>query len=124
MGIAATTMGRDFERTALSRLVAVLLLLAFGFQSYIAQTHIHDIAAKAPAAVIHHSGHDKSPLQNSPLDCSFCQMLSHAGSILMPDATFLLPAANWMKMAAPHYLRADMGTTANHYWQSRAPPSI
>jgi hypothetical protein len=117
-------MARGFERTALSRLAAVLLLLAFGFQSYIAQTHIHDIAAKTPAAVVHQSGHDKSPLQNSPLDCSFCQMLSHAGSILMPDAAFLVPAPHWMKMTAPHYLRAGAGTTANHYWQSRAPPSI
>jgi hypothetical protein len=124
MTTAATTMGREFERKALSRLVAVLLLLAFGFQSYIAQTHFHDMAAKGPVAAVHHSGHDKSPLQNSPLDCSFCQMLTHAGSILMPDASFLLPAAYGMKMAAPYYLRFGTGTTANHSWQSRAPPSI
>jgi hypothetical protein len=104
-------------------MIAALLLLAFSFQSYIAQTHIHEIAASSPAALIHHAGHNKAPVQNSPLDCSFCQMLTHAGSVLMPDASFLLPAPQWMKMVAPHYAFANSGTTANHDWQSRAPPS-
>ncbi len=120
----APGIAKERERTALSRLIAALLLIAFGFQSYMAQTHIHDMAAKTPAAMVQHSGHNRAPAQNSPLDCSFCQMLTHAGSILMPDAALLVPAPQWIMMAATHYLLAGSGTTANHYWQSRAPPSV
>ena len=120
----ATRMVKGLEKTALSRLVAALLLIAFGFQSYVAQTHIHDMAAKSPAAMVQHTDHNRAPVQNSPLDCSFCQMLTHAGSILMPDAALLLPASQWIMMAAPYYLLAGTGAAANHYWQSRAPPSV
>jgi hypothetical protein len=117
-------MAKGLERATLSRLFAALLVLAFGFQSYVAQTHIHDVTAKTPAALVQHSGPNRAPVQNSPLDCSFCQMLSHAGSTLMPDAALLVPAPQWIAMAAPYYLLAGTGTTANHSWQSRAPPAI
>jgi hypothetical protein len=120
----AARMAKQLERAALSRLIAALLLVAFGFQSYIAQTHIHDIAAKTPAAMVQHSGHNRAPVQNSPLDCSFCQMLTQAGSTLIPDAALLVPAPQWIMMAVPYYLLAGTGTTANPYWQSRAPPSV
>jgi hypothetical protein len=117
-------MAKELEKPTLPRLIAALLLLAFSFQSYVAQTHIHDIVAKTPTALVQHSGHNRAPLQNSPLDCSFCQMLTHAGSTLMPDAALLVPARQWIAMVAPHYLLAGTGTTANHSWQSRAPPAL
>jgi hypothetical protein len=120
----AIRTAKRLESTALSRLIAALLLLAFGFQSYLAQTHIHDLAVKTPAALVEHSGHSKAPVQNSPLDCSFCQMLTHAGSTLMPDAALLVPATQWAMMAPARYLLPGTGTTANHHWQSRAPPSV
>ena len=120
----ATRTAKGLERTALSRLIAALLLLAFGFQSYLAQTHIHDTAAKTPAALVQYSGHNRAPVQNSPLDCSFCQMLTQVGSTMMPDVALLVPAMQWTMMALPRYLLASAGTTANHPWQSRAPPSV
>jgi len=120
----ARITAKGLEKATLSRLIAALLLLAFSFQSYVAQTHIHDIAAKTTATLVQHSGHNRAPVQNSPLDCSFCQMLTHAGSTLMPDAGLIVPGPQWIAMAAPHYLFAGTGTTANHSWQSRAPPAI
>jgi hypothetical protein len=103
-------------------LLTAFLLLAFGFQSYIAQTHIHDVSATTPAA-IHHLGHSKLPVQNSPLDCSFCQMMTQADSFLIPDALLVLATPEGMTMAAPHYRLAKTSAGAKHDWQSRAPPS-
>ena len=122
MATAAITP-RGLNSSALSRLIAALLLLAFGFQSYMAQTHVHDIVGKAPAALVHHAGHDRAPVQNSPLDCPFCQMLTHAGSFLVPDPSLVLPSPQWIILTAWHYDFAKMAIAANHDWQSRAPPS-
>jgi hypothetical protein len=118
---AATTV-RRFERTPLWRLLAAFVLLAFSFQSYVAQTHIHDRATTISAVAVHH-GHGKSPVENSPLDCPFCQVVTHAGSFLMSDAPLLFLASQWVESAAPYHLFADTGTGANHHWHSRAPPS-
>jgi hypothetical protein len=119
----AATMPRGSKGGALSRLIAALLLLAFGFQSYMAQTHIHDIVGKAPVALVHHAGHDRVPVQNSLLDCPFCQMLTHAGSLLVPDPSLVLPLPQWITLTAWHHDFAKMAIAANHDWQSRAPPS-
>ncbi|HEX3756631.1 MAG TPA: hypothetical protein VHV26_16295 [Rhizomicrobium sp.] len=104
------------------RLVASLLLFAFSLQSYVAQTHIHEAAAK-PAALIHQPGH-KSPVGSSPFDCPFCQVVTHAGSFLMPEATIPLLAVQWAEMAAPQLFAAKSATAVNRNWQSRAPPSL
>jgi len=104
-------------------LIAALLLLAFSFQSYVAQTHIHDIVGKSPAALVHHSGHDRAPVPNLPHACPFCQVLNHAGSFLVPDPSLVLPSPQWITLTVWHYDFARMAFAANHDWQSRAPPS-
>ena len=103
------------------RLIATLVLLAFTFQSYVAQTHIHD-AAPASAALIKNLGHNKSPVDNSPLDCPFCQAVAHAGTFFMPVAPLLFLSAQWIEMAAPHLALSASTGAAAHSWQSRAPP--
>lgn len=119
----AAIKARRFEKAPLWRLLAAFVLLAFSFQSYVTQTHIHDTVTTVAAAPIHHPGHGKSPVQNSPLDCPFCQVVTHAGNFLASDAPLLLLASQWVEMAAPYHLLAGTGTSANHPWQSRAPPS-
>jgi hypothetical protein len=104
-------------------LIVALLLLAFSFQSYVAQTHIHDIVGKAPVALVHQAGHDRAPVQNLPFDCPFCQMLTHAGSFLVPDPSLVLPSPQWTILTAWNHDFAGMAIAANHDWQSRAPPS-
>lgn len=104
------------------RLIAVLAMLAFTFQSYVAQTHIHETAAPASLMLIKNLGHNKSPVDNSPLDCPFCQAVAHSGIFFLPDAPLLFLSAQWVEMATPHFLlRGSSGATA-HSWQSRAPP--
>jgi len=99
----------------------MLLMLAFSFQSYVTQTHIHKAATAESATVIHHAG-QKSPANNSPFDCPFCQVVNHAGSVLISDSALLVLASQWAEMVAPRYLLQDIGTIANHHWRSRAPP--
>lgn len=103
------------------RLIAILLMLAFSFQSYLVQTHIHEPAAVS-ATLIHHAGH-KAPANNTPFDCPFCQVVNHAGSFLISDVSLLLLASQWVEMTAPRHLTPEVGTVANHPWQSRAPPN-
>ena len=120
MAIGPARLGR-FDRATMSRLVVSLLLIAFSLQSYVAQTHIHETAAK-PAVLIHHPGHN-SPVGSSPFDCPFCQVVTHAGSFLMPEATIPLLAVQWAEMMPPQLFSAENSTAPNRNWQSRAPPS-
>jgi hypothetical protein len=103
------------------RLIAILALLAFTVQSYVAQTHIHD-AAPASAAIAKKLNHDKSPLGNTPLDCPFCQAVAHAGGFFMPAAPLLFISALWVEIATPQFLLRDSSRATAHSWQSRAPP--
>jgi hypothetical protein len=103
-------------------LIAALVMLAFTFQSYVAQTHIHENATPASAALIKDLGHNKSPVDNSPLDCPFCQAVAHAGGFFLPVIPLVLLCAQWVKMQAPHFASRDSSIVAAHSWQSRAPP--
>jgi hypothetical protein len=105
------------------RLIAALVILAFCFQSYVAQTHIHKSATAVSAGLIHHAGPGESPGPNAPLDCPFCQVVNHAGSYLLSDAPLLLLASQWAQMVAPRHLVPDIYMVARHHWRSRAPPS-
>jgi hypothetical protein len=113
MGVTATA------RTRVWRFIAAVVLLAFGFQSYLAQTHIHETAV----ALTYHPGHNKAPVDNSPLDCPFCQAVAHATSFLVPGALLPFLAPEWVKMTTLHNLLADKSTATRYNWQSRAPPS-
>jgi hypothetical protein len=118
-------MAKAATRTGLPgwRLIAVLVMLAFTFQSYVAQTHIHETAPAASAALIKNLGHSKSPVDNSPLDCPFCQAVAHDGLFFTPGAPILFLVTQWVEMAAPHFVIADHSADANHNWRSRAPPT-
>jgi hypothetical protein len=103
------------------RLIAVLAALAFTFQSYVAQTHIHD-AAPLSSTLAKGLHHNKSPLGNTPVECPFCQAITHAGAFFMPVAPLLFLCEQWMEMAAPKLIAGAGAGAATHNWQSRAPP--
>ena len=104
------------------RVIAAVVMLAFASQCYLAQTHIHESTAAAAGALVHAPGPGKSPVGNSPLDCPFCQVVNHAGSVLLSDVPLLLLPSLWTRVVAPHLLVPDLATATNHPWQSRAPP--
>jgi len=102
-------------------MIAALLVLAFSFQSYVAQTHIHD-AAPFSGNIAKDTHHDKSPLGNTPVECPFCQAVADAGHVFLPAAPLLFLSEQWIELALPHLTLRGKVYAVPHDWQSRAPP--
>jgi hypothetical protein len=118
MKAAATRTARIKSRW---RFAAWLILTAFMLQSYVIQTHIHDAAPSAISKAFTDVSHGKSPVDNSPLDCPFCQAaLSGAFTLSTPPLVFLSTAGIFLA-AMDHPTTASYDTAA-HIWRSRAPP--
>jgi hypothetical protein len=101
------------------RLIAILLALAFAFQSYVAQTHIHPTIFVASAK----DQGNKSPVDNSPLTCPFCQAIAHEGLFYLPQAMLLFLEPQWVEAAKSHFALPSDRAAPDHSWRSRAPPS-
>ncbi|HEX4304244.1 MAG TPA: DUF2946 family protein [Rhizomicrobium sp.] len=135
-----TFAGRLRRQTAgfsLRGLITSLVLLAFAFQTYAVQTHIHvepasvnagtqlaSVSAKAASTV---ASLDRDRQVPAPLDdaahCPLCQEFLHAGAYLTPvPAALILPIT--IAVVAP-LLSAPVTIihTVSHAWRGRAPPS-
>ncbi|MEP9357722.1 hypothetical protein [Sphingomonas sp. KR3-1] len=113
-----------------ARWAAVLLtaLLAFCWQSFVTQTHLHFEPAAygaavsgqaSPAAVRSDTGKNSS---DTPATCPICQEIAHGGLYLLPTPVALTPpepAAAWQAVAAS---LVDAVRKPSHAWRSRAPP--
>src|ERR1700749_1932567 len=115
------------RETALRTIITLLVMLAFGLQSYIAQTHIHTAPDTfAPySKLAQQSGKDKQPdkfpANGDPANCPICQEIAHTGQFVAPTAAVLmLPTASVSIIT----LVADVVVPdrAPHACQSRAPP--
>ncbi len=103
-------------------------MLAFGLQSYIAQTHIH-LAPNAFASYSKLTSQsekdrrpDKFPPNGDPANCPICQEIAHAGQFVTPAAaTLLLPMAAVSIIKVVANIPA-LTQTPSHAWRSRAPP--
>lgn len=102
-------------------IVASLLLIAFTLQSYITQTHIHSVSPAAISKTLAGS-HGKAPVDDSPMDCPFCQAVAHDGPFFLPGAPVLLLSAIWVELGAPFFSARVNAVVPAHNWQSRAPP--
>ena len=98
-----------------------LILAAFTLQSYVAQTHIHD-TAPAIAKAFTTSSHGKTPADNSPMDCPFCQAAALTGVFAIPVTPLLILSAVGIFLAAPDHPAPAAYDTVAHIWRSRAPP--
>jgi len=115
--------------TLRSRWAAVLLaaLLAFCWQSFVTQTHLHFEPSTYGALV---TGQGSPVAQadtgknssDTPATCPICQEIAHGGLYLLPTPAALTPpepAAAWQAVVAPP---ARAVNTPSHAWRSRAPP--
>jgi hypothetical protein len=98
-----------------------LVLAAFTLQSYVVQTHIHDAAPAAITKAFTNTGNGKSPVDNSPMDCPFCQA-ALAGAFALPATPLLVLSAVGILLAAPDHPAPASYDAAAHIWRSRAPP--
>src|SRR6185437_15335038 len=98
-----------------------LILAAFTLQSYVVQTHFHDVSLVAIGKAFTSTSHGKSPVDNSPLDCPFCQAAMSGVFALFVTPLVFLFATGRLFAALDHPAAASYDTIA-HIWRSRGPP--
>ena len=119
---------RAASRGVFSHALLFLTLLAFAFQGFVTQTHIHHpSSATERAAIVKVVGlaatHGGSRHDDGTADCPFCQALVIAGAFFTPTAPSIGPLVGW---AETQVHRPTIGgltvATASFSWRSRAPP--
>jgi hypothetical protein len=112
--------------SAIRLLITFVVMLAFGLQSYITQTHIHlapdSFASIAKLNASKQQQPDKFPANGDPANCPICQEIAHTGQFVTPSAAVvLLPsvAVSIIRIVADIPAIAQ---DASHAWRSRAPP--
>jgi hypothetical protein len=124
------TQVRAVARDVLSRALVLLTLIAFAFQGYLTQTHIHIRSAETAAVTDVLDGGfvtNKAPAKDLPVkgdesNCPLCQAFAGAGHFVTPaSAAALLPSFTVSVIAL--VIRAIDATPAvSHIWLGRAPP--
>jgi hypothetical protein len=107
------------------RLAMLAVLLAFVFQAYAVQTHLHGQPLQG-AVHLHQAGGDPAkPLPHDPLDpatCKLCQELIHSGATITPAGPQIVLLVDWVAAAFPPARTTTTGLPPQTGWQSRAPP--
>lgn len=107
-----------------------LALIAFAFQGYVVQTHIHF----APGTFAATDGdehavsgktsdhHDKLPPNENPANCPICQEMLAYGQFVTPSAQALLPPTIAVSTIAIVETALPFIFAPSHSWRGRAPP--
>jgi Protein of unknown function (DUF2946) len=118
--------------------IAFFVFVAFAFQSYVEQTHIHfpgeaavDIFAPAGngqasagiAAAGKHS-QNKTPSKDDPAHCPICQEILYAGHYVTPAYVPLLLPSEPVSFIPVSVAVSVFTSVASHSWHGRAPPRI
>jgi len=101
--------------------IACLLLISFTLQTYITQTHVHGTSTAAIAKILV-GPHDKTPIDDGPQDCPFCQAVAHDGHFFLSAMPLLLLSLIGVELATPTFGARKNADVPAHNWQSRAPP--
>ncbi len=126
MSAAINSMfGRRGHQASVRRfLLTLVCLVAFSFQSYVAQTHIHASGETGPAVASGQLTHDHKPATPSddPVRCPQCQMAFLAGAAVPPDALiFIIPIHSFFSGYLADTAR-HIQSVASHAWEIRGPP--
>lgn len=111
------------KRGAWRSLVSLLVLFFFTTQTFLVQTHLHDLpksfaAATAPQASTPHQ--TKAPVDADK--CLLCQEYTHGGVFLLPAAIAALPPTAALSLLPLALSRPALERPVSHSWISRAPP--
>jgi hypothetical protein len=107
------------------RLAMLVVLLAFAFQAYALQTHLHVKPLSATPVHMLKADIPAKPLPADPLDpatCKLCQELVHSGAIITPAGPAFTLLLEWAAAAAPPAQLSAAAVPPQTGWQSRAPP--
>lgn len=118
-------------------LVAALALIAFAFQSFLTQTHIHLSASRSlssaqsahtskptgeAASLFKKTPQRKAPADDDPAKCPLCQALGYAGLYVTPAAAALLVPAAAVSILPLAVQTSSAHEAVSHNWQGRGPP--
>ena len=114
--------------TGLRLAITLLALIAFAFQSYLVQTHIHGLPQSVAAAssnqqVAQASQNDKVPAKPDQTNCPLCQDSLRAGNYLLPPAIAALPPTLVVTAILIAIIPSLAAKSVSHTWQSRGPPN-
>ena len=117
--------GRQFQsRRAGSwrSLISLAVMLAFGLQSFLVQTHLHNLPQNlsAAAGIAASVPHNKAPLDADK--CLLCQEYLHAGAYLTPAAAAVLPPSAGVSLQPLRLALVVADHPVSHNWIGRAPP--
>ncbi len=117
---------RAAARGMVSHALLLLTLLAFTFQGFVTQTHIHARIAGAPATVDLFDG-IKAPAKNAPSKndestCPLCQAFANSGQFLTPAAAAIAAPSISVSVIELVPLATKFVRAASHAWRGRAPP--
>jgi hypothetical protein len=104
--------------------VFVAALLAFTWQSFVTQTHIHPEAP--PGTVTHVVGAQLTPTQPTPerpIDCPICHAAALSGHYLTPGPALVLAPVVITVWRFTTTALAPSRSDRSHAWRSRAPPA-
>jgi len=107
------------------RLAMLVMLLAFAFQAYAVQTHLHGKQLSTASVQLHQGDGPAKPLPTDPLDpatCKLCQELIHSGVAITPAGPIFSLLLDWATTALPPVLISAATSGPQTGWQSRAPP--
>lgn len=116
--------------------VATLALIAFAFQSYVTQTHIHfaprlsaaatftgALASKVSGKLAQRDAPKNAPDNDESPKCPLCQAVNYAGHFVTPaQAALLLPAAA-ISISPLAAVILSPRESPSHIWQGRGPPN-
>ena len=111
----------------LRKFAALLVIFAFALQSFFTQTHIHGLPQHLDGlALIKIDASDpagsKVPGDTSPLDCPYCQAVTHSGLFFVPTNPLLrLPVSTGEQIVQPIALQV-VKSAAMLSRRSRSPP--
>lgn len=101
-------------------LLSLLVLLVFTTQSFLVQTHLHDLAITLVSSVTAVSVPDKAPV--SADKCLLCQEFTHSGSFVLPAVIAAQPPNLAISLLPLVLSPLGHARPASHSWRGRAPP--
>jgi hypothetical protein len=106
-----------------SPLLRLFVLVAFFLQSFLVQTHVHNLMlpASSVAGTAVSAAHDgKAPLDADR--CLLCQEYTHSGAYVTPAVAAALPPMLAIGVVVLKAAPALASKPISHNWMGRAPP--
>jgi hypothetical protein len=103
-------------------LLSLAVMLVFGLQSFLVQTHLHNLpqSLSAAAGISVSAPHSKAPLDTDK--CLLCQEYLHGGAYLTPAAAAVLPPSAVVSLLPLRLAAVIAERPVSHSWMGRAPP--